>query len=63
MGRNKKIRTRLDGLERAIAVHLKKIDAEQSKPHPNNKRIHHWRGEIDEWEKQIERLTKRLRTR
>ena len=63
MGRNQNIRNRIGGLERAIAVHAKKIENEEAKPSCNMKRINHWRGEIYEWKKQIERLTERLRRR
>ena len=63
MGRNKNIRNRIGGLERAIAVHEKKIRNEEVKPNCNTKRISHWRGEIDGWKKQIERLKERLRRR
>jgi hypothetical protein len=63
MGRNKNIRNRIGGLERAIAMHEKKIANEEAKPNRNMKRINHWRGEIYGWKKQIERLTERLRTR
>ena len=63
MGRNKKIRNRIAGLERAIALHQEKIDFEQSKPHPVTKRIDDWRREIDGWKKQVDRLKKRLVTR
>jgi len=63
MGRNKNIRSRIEGLERAIAMHEKKIENEQAKPNRNMKRIDHWRGEIDGWKKQIERLRARLRRR
>ena len=62
MGRNKKIDARIGGLERAIAAQ-KKGRNEESKPNSNMKRINHWRGEIDEWKKQIERLRERLRRR
>jgi len=60
MGRNKNIRNRIEGLERAIGVHEKKTRNEEAKPHCNMKRINHWRGEIDGWKKQIERLKERL---
>jgi peptidoglycan hydrolase CwlO-like protein len=63
MGRNKNIRNRIAGLEQAIAAHEKKIKNEEAKPNCNMKRIGHWRGEIDGWKKQIERLTERLRRR
>ena len=63
MGRNKKIKTRIAGLERAIRVHEKKFEVERSNPHSNTRWIQHWRGEIDEWKKQIERLTERLTMR
>jgi hypothetical protein len=49
------------GLERAMAAHEGKIEDEQSKPHPHDKRIPHWRSEIEGWKRQIERLTRRLR--
>jgi hypothetical protein len=63
MGRNKNIRNRIEGLEWAIAVHEKKIKNEELKPSCNMERINHWRGEIDRWKKQIERLTATLRRR
>jgi len=63
MGRNKNIRNRIGGLERAIAVHENKIKNEEAKPNRNMKRIDHWRNEIDGWKKQIERLRERLRRR
>jgi hypothetical protein len=63
MGRNKNIRNRIGGLERAIAVHEKKIKNEQVKPSWNMERINLWRGEIDRWKKQIERLAATLRRR
>jgi hypothetical protein len=60
VGRNKYIRNRIGGLERAIAMHEKKIENEEAKPDCNMKRINHWRGEIDGWKEQIERLRERL---
>ncbi len=63
MGRNKKIKARIAGLEQAIAVHQKKIETEQAEPIANTKRINHWHSEIEGWTKQIERLTRRLRPR
>ena len=61
MGRNKKIRNRIAGLERAIAVHEEKIEIEQSRPKADAKRIDHWYSETEGWKGQIERLTRRLR--
>jgi hypothetical protein len=63
MGRNKNLGNRIGGLEQAIAAHDKKIENEEAKPNCNMKRINDWRGEIDGWKKQIERLTERLRRR
>ncbi|HXX24825.1 MAG TPA: hypothetical protein VEO19_16920 [Terriglobia bacterium] len=63
MGRNKNIRNRTAGLERAIAVHEKKIKNEEVKLSCNMERIDNSRGEIYEWKKQIEGLTQRLRRR
>ena len=63
MGRNKNIRSRIGGLERAVAAHEKKIRNEGAKPNCDMGRIKHWRGEIDGWKKQIARLTESLRKR
>jgi len=60
MGRNKNIRKRIAGLDRAVDAHERKIETEHLKPNANNQIINHWRDEIQEWKKQIERLRKRL---
>ena len=61
MGRNKRIRKDLAGLERALRKHEEKIEAERAKPIPNSKRIAHWEAEIRSFRKQMDRLLRRLR--
>ena len=55
MGKNKKRRKRIKGLRRAIQEHLDML-AE----HPQSRAVDHWRGEIDAFEREIERLLRKL---
>jgi hypothetical protein len=60
MGRNKDLRKRIKGHERAIAEHHRKIAVELEKPLPDYGLIHHWEGEIRGHEKTVERLREKL---
>ena len=61
MGRNKRIRKDLAGLERALRKHEEKIEIERAKPVPKSERIAHWEGEIRSFKEQMDRLLRRLR--
>ena len=61
MGRNKRIRKDVAGLERALRKHEEKIEIERARPTPNSGRIAHWEAEIQSFKKQIDRLLRRLR--
>jgi RHS repeat-associated protein len=52
---NKQTRKRIDGLEKQIEVHKKKIDQE-----PECDAANHWREEVKIWESEIQRLRLRL---
>jgi len=61
VGRNKKIRTRLSGLERSITKHQARIEAERAGDSPRPEVIKGWKAEIEGWEKERARLLRRLR--
>ena len=61
MGRSKRIRKDLAGLEGALRRHQEKIEIERAKPMPDSGRIAHWEAEIRAFRKQIDRLLRRLR--
>ncbi len=63
MGRNKSVRIKIAGAghQRRIEQHQNKIRLQRMKPYPDEELIAHWQAEIDRWEKQIERLTRRLK--
>jgi hypothetical protein len=50
MGRNKKLRVRLDSLRRRITDHRIKIALEQQRANPDRRLIRHWEVEIKAWE-------------
>lgn len=61
MGRNKKLRIRIDSLALRITDHQIKIALERQRPTPNVSLIRHWAVEIRAWEQTIEQLTRRLK--
>lgn len=61
MGRNKKLRIRLDGLRQRIMGHQIKIALERQRTTPNVSLIRHWAVEIRAWEHTIEHLERRLK--
>jgi hypothetical protein len=63
VGRNKKLRARLAGLEQRVREHQEKIQIELAKAPPNQTLIAHWRKEIEGWQKQREQLAHRLPSR
>ncbi len=57
---NKKTYEKIAGNQTQIEIHLAKIDEELKKEIPNYGRIHHWQAEINNWEKIIAKLLKRI---
>ena len=57
---NKKTYEKIAGNQAQIENHLLKIDAELKKEFPNQGRIHHWQAEINNWEKIVAKLLKRI---
>ena len=60
MGKNKKIRKRIKGLERRIREHEEKIATEKEQINPDVGLISHWESESKGWQEQIERKRRRL---
>jgi len=60
MGRNKKLRTRLESLRRRIADYRIKIALQQQGAHPDRRLIKHWEVEIKAWEHTVGNLERRL---
>ncbi|OGW48517.1 MAG: hypothetical protein A2V62_03045 [Nitrospirae bacterium RBG_19FT_COMBO_58_9] len=60
MGRNKKLRARIEGLRSVIAVHLRKIAREQNRPSPDDTLLRHWKTEIAAWQRTVRNLERRL---
>ncbi len=60
MGRNKQLRARLAGVERKLAQHEAKIRAELGASLPDLGLVKGWRREISAWEKERERILRRL---
>jgi len=60
MGRNKKLRIRLNSLRQRITDHQIKIALERQRTTPNASLIRHWAVEIKAWEHTVERLERRL---
>ena len=61
MGRNKKLRIRIESLQQRITDHQIKIALERQRETPNVSLIRHWVVEIKAWEQTIEQLTRRLK--
>jgi len=61
MGRNKKLRIRLEGLRRQITDHRIKIALEQQRATPERSLIRHWEVEIKAWELTMKNLERRLK--
>jgi hypothetical protein len=61
MGRNKKLRIRLDSLRRRITDHRIKIALEQQRATPDRSLIRHWEIEIHAWEQTVKNLERRLK--
>lgn len=61
MGRNKKLRIRLEGLRGRITDHRIKIALEQQGAHPDRRLIKHWEVEIRAWERTVSNLERRLK--
>ena len=49
---NKRIYEKIEGMQKQIDIHLKKIENELDKSFPNQGDIHHWQAEINAWEKE-----------
>lgn len=60
MGRNKKLRIRIESLRKLIGLHLSKIAREQDKAMPDNEVIRHWNVEMAAWENTVNNLERRL---
>ncbi|MEX5216030.1 MAG: hypothetical protein NW703_17950 [Nitrospiraceae bacterium] len=61
MGRNKKLRIRLESLRQRITDHQIKIALERQRTTPHLGLIRHWTIEINAWELTVEKLKRRLR--
>jgi hypothetical protein len=61
MGRNKKLRLRLESLKGRITDHRIKIALEQQRAHPDRRLIKHWLVEIEAWEQTVANLERRLK--
>jgi hypothetical protein len=61
MGRNKKLRIRLESLKQQITNHQIKIALERQRTTPNLSRIRHWEVEIKAWEHTVDGLNRRLK--
>lgn len=61
MGRNKKLRVRIESLKQRITDHQIKVALERQRATPNVSLIRHWTVEIKAWEQTIEHLTRRLK--
>jgi ubiquinone biosynthesis protein UbiJ len=61
MGRNRDLRRKITGLQRAIAKHEAKVQRELLEPHPDESLIAHWLDEIDAWKRQVAHLSRRLK--
>lgn len=60
MGRSKKLRKQITGLEGQIERHQEKIAREQAKPLSNLRRIRKWEKDIENFKKEIEKLHTQL---
>ena len=60
MGRNRKLRKRVAGLEEQIALHHAKIERERAKAALDQRLLRKWEKDIVVWEKQIARLKAKL---
>ena len=61
MGRNKKLRLRLESLKGRITDHRIKIALEQQRTHPDRRLRKHWEVEINAWEETVANLEGRLK--
>jgi hypothetical protein len=61
LGRNKKLRSRLKGLQKQIAEHQAKMEEEWKRFSPSPDVIAGWKREIAGWKKEAERILRRLR--
>lgn len=60
VGRNKKLRKKITGLEEQVSKHREKIEEEKKKPQPDKGVVTHWEAEIRALQKQIEQIRCRL---
>jgi hypothetical protein len=60
MGRNKKTRTKLAGLQRAVDLHKSKIEREKRRANPDLGLIRHWEKEVKACQEKGNRLRQRL---
>jgi hypothetical protein len=61
MGRNKKLRIRLESLRGRITDHRIKIALEQQSARSDRRLIRHWEVEIRAWEQTVANLERRLK--
>lgn len=54
MGRKKRLRKRIKGLEKQVRIHEDKQDKEAQKERPNVDLLKYWESETEEYAKQIE---------
>jgi peptidoglycan hydrolase CwlO-like protein len=54
VGENKRLRKQIASLSAKVDEHILKTAEELRKPNPDQGLIRKWKGEIQEWQKQIE---------
>lgn len=54
MGRKKRLKKRIKGLEKQVRIHGEKHDKESQKERPNVDLLNYWESETKEYQKQIE---------
>jgi hypothetical protein len=60
MGRNKKTRTKLAGLQATIDLHQQKIAQQKKGANPDIGLMKHWEKEVRAWQERSKRLRRRL---
>ena len=60
MGRNKKTRTKIAGLQATIDLHQEKIAEEEKRTNPDIGLIKHWQKEVRACQERSKRLRRRL---
>lgn len=60
MGRKKRLKKRIEGLEKQVGIHKEKHDKESQKERPNIDLLNYWKSEAGEYQKQIEKAERML---